>query len=450
MELNNLINKNIAILWFWREGKSTLKFLKKIWVDNITILDKNKISSDYIEWNINIITWENYLDNLLEYDFIFKTPWISPYNKLLINYKDKFISWAELFFDNYKWKTICITWTKWKSTTSTLIYKTLKELGLNVKLVWNIWVPVLDEIDLITWETYDYIVYEMSSYMLETLKPKSYISIINNIYNCHFDWHDWKNNYQNAKKNILRNAENKIINYELRDLIIQNDLIYFGTKWTYTFNNGEFLINDKCILLDENILLAWIHNRYNISAVIWVLDIIHKDKSYKNLYTGLKNVLKTFSWLPHRIENIWTKNWITFIDDAIATTPESTIAAIKTFWKDIWTIFIWWQDSGFDFTELRETIMKYNIQNIVIFPDTWNMLFWDFTKNLNFDTISRLDWAYSPKILKTNTMKKAVKFAFENTENQKICILSCASPSFSLWKWFEDKWDQFKNEIEKY
>lgn len=469
LKLEELKGKKIAILWFGKEGKSNLNFLLSIWLKNITILDKSILTSPlapllWEEKGIKVVSWEKYLDNLEEYDYIFKTPWISPYNEKLIRYKDKFLSNSQIFFDNYKWKIIAITWTKGKSTLSTLLFKTLEKAWYKVKLVWNIWTPVLDEINILSWEVFDFVIFEMSSYMLETLKPKTYISVLNNIYDCHLDWHNWRNNYKKAKLNILENAQYKIINSELINSLStdplniwsdtekdNSNILFFWESWKYTYKKKTFYIEKKQILKDENILLEWYHNRINISAIIWTLDIIWKSNNNLDLLLeNLNDVLKTFSWLPHRLENIWTKAWITFIDDAIAVTQESTIAAIETFWSKIWTIFLWWQDSWLDFTNLRKSLEKYNIPNIVLFPDSWNKIFWEFSEKLKLDIPSNLPWKYYPQIVKTNTMKKAINIAFNNTEKWKICLLSCASPSFSLWKGFEEKWDLFRKEIENY
>jgi UDP-N-acetylmuramoylalanine-D-glutamate ligase len=71
---------------------------------------------------------------------------------------------------------------------------------------------VLDEVDIINGENYDYIVYELSSYMLEVFEPKCFIAIFGNLYECHLAWH--KNSfeiYKKAKFNILKNAENILI-----------------------------------------------------------------------------------------------------------------------------------------------------------------------------------------------------------------------------------------------
>jgi len=445
-KLKEYRNKKIAILWFWKEGKSTLNFLQKLWFTNIFILDKNQNIEKVNK--IHYTLWKKYLDNIWDFFLIFKTPWFSPYNKELLDYKNKIISQIQIFFNNYRWKVIWITWTKWKSTTSTLAYETLKKIWYNTKLVWNIWTPVLDEINILENESHDFIIYELSSYMLEWININPYIGVINNLYDCHLDWHNWRENYHKAKLWVIKNSTYKLVNYELKNYIQNDSIKFFWENWDYSYKNKMFYKSDQSILVDENILLKWEHNRKNISVIIWILDIIKSEKLVENIKM-LKSILSSFWWLEHRLEDIWIYKWITFIDDAIATTPESTIAALKTYKNDIWTIFLWWEDSGFSFIELRNILQKYNILNIVLFPDTWEKIFWDLSMH-NYDTEFILEWEYRPKIFKTRSMKNAVKFAYKNTPKWKICILSNAAPSFSLWSWYIEKWEQFKNEVKNH
>ena len=442
MKIEELQNKKIAILGYWLEWKSTAKFLDKLNLD-YKILDKNLD--------------ENYLDNLSDYDLIFKSPGISPYNNPeLLKVKEKLISQWEIFADNFEWKIIWITWTKGKSTTSTLLYEILKELWYSVKLVWNIWNPVLDEIDIINWEKYDYIVYELSSYMLEWLELNIYIWLLNNIYDCHLDWHDWRENYKNAKFNIFKNAEYKLAWYEIKNKL-SNNVILYGLEGKYNYKNNAFYIGDKKILNAENIGLKWEHNKKNIAGIIWILDNINILNDEKNI-EKIKKVLSDFTGLEHRQEDIWIFKWIKFINDSIASTPESAIAAIKTFWKNIWTIFIWNEDSWFNLTELYKTILEYKIDNIVLFPETGEKLFWDFSKNMEFDKEYIFkDWNFKTKLFKTLSMENAVKFWYKNTKKWKIVLLSTWAPSFNAngswrmpWKWFIEKWNLFKQFVEKY
>ena len=435
MKINKLQNNKIAILGYGLEWKSTEKFLKKLNISDYEILDKNLD--------------KNYLKNLKRFDIIFKSPWISPYNNSeLLEVKEKLTSQAEILADNFEWKIIWITWTKGKSTTSTLLYEILKELWYKVKLVWNIWNPVLDEIDIINGEKFDYIIYELSSYMLEWLNLNIEIWLLNNIFDCHLDWHNWRKNYENSKFNVFKNAKYKLAWKEI-EFILENkfeDIIYFEN------DIEKFWINK------EDIFIAWEHNYKNISWILNILQILAPLTSFGGEINKVKKVLSNFTGLEHRQENIWEYKWITFINDSIASTPESTIAAIKTFWEKIWTIFIWNEDSGFDLSELKQTLIEYKIKNIVLFPTTWEKLFWNFSKNMDFDKEYIFkDWDFETKLFKTLSMDEAVKFWYKNTNLWNIVLLSTWAPSFNAkwswrmpWKWFIEKWNLFKECVKKY
>lgn len=453
--------KNIAILWFWREGKSTLNFLLRLWInkDQITVLDKNDIHNKIEGVNYNL--WEKYLDNLWNFNLIFKTPWISPYIEKILPYREKLTSQAEIFFSNYEWKTIWVTGTKGKSTISTLIYETLKNAQYNVKLVGNIWNPVFDEIDLLDPDNYNYIIYELSSYMLETFQPECSIAVLSNIYTCHLDWHNndfWV--YEQAKLNIITNSHNKIISWNFRQYWQKLDNVYFFWKNTdYHFDNKNFYKKSEKLFSSEKLLLLWEHNKINITSALAVIDAIVDNYNHRSVWIfsklvhALEKTLETFSWLPYRLEKVWEYKNITFIDDGISTTPESTIEAIRTFWDKINTLFLggwdyWFTQDSYDL--LKKEIVKYNINNLVLFPDTWLDIF-----NLSRDSKIYWDifeiniWENKINVLFTNQMKDAVKFAYKNTWTWNICLMSCAAPSYSIWSWYEEKWRLFKKYIEE-
>lgn len=421
MYLEDLKNKKIAILWFGKEGKSTLSFLQGIGCLDITVLDKT-------------ITWDTYLDNLEIYDYIFKSPWISPYTNNLQKYKSKIWSQTKLFFELYKWKVISVTQTKWKSTTATLVFELLNNAWYKVKFVWNIWNPVLDEINL--QENYDFVVYELSSYMLEDLdNHHSFISIFWNLFPDHLDRHVWFENYKNAKLHILNNAENILIwenlSLEIIEKLKNKNYKTFGLESSYYSHKwNNFSVNWEKIQQEITPIIPWEHNLSNICAILWVYDILEIDLKI------FQKTINEFRWLPHRLENIWTHNWITFIDDAISTTPESTIEWINSFSFQIWTIFLGGSDRWYDFNNLVKTLENKEIYNIVLFPDSWERIKKILTKKYN--------------IFETSDMQKAVEFAFNNTKSWEICLLSTASPSYSLWKNFEEKWDLFKKYVISY
>lgn len=424
MKVEKLKKSKVAILWFGREGSSTLSFLRWIWSENITILDDNEnIKKE--PW-INYVLWEKYLDNLGDFDLIIKTPWISPYNKKIAPHREKLTSQTDIFYSNYKGKTIWITATKWKSTTSTFLFEVLKNAWFKVKLVWNIWAPVLDEINFD--DEYDFVVYELSSYMLEDLKKEDYISIIGNIYEDHLDWHQWELNYRNAKLNNLNKINKTIVNENIK--IEWKNLIKFGKNSDFSYKNWSFFDWNEEVFTNKGFTLIWEHNMMNI------LSILALCKEIWVPFDNIVTVGKMFKSLPHRMEKLWTFWGVSFVDDAISTTPESTIEAIKTFWSKIWVIFLGWLDRWYKFDFLVEKLKEYWIKNVVLFPETWKRI-----KKL-------LDGSFN--ICETMDMKIWVDFAFKNTQKGEIVLLSTASPSYNLWKNYEAKWDDFQNTVKNY
>jgi len=449
-------NKKIAILWCGREGKSTLHFLLKIGVspENITILDEAKqiewltsflesIRDEFgIDYIFTMILGEKYLDNLKKYDLIIKTPGISLYHEKIYPYAKKIISQTQIFFDNYQGKVIAVSGTKGKSTTCTLIYELLKTAGKQVQLIGNIGKPMLDFLDIENpaWQQDEYAVCEISSYMLEGLKKKNYISVLLNIYPDHLDRHQGFENYQKAKFNILYGSEYVIIRHEILKLnefeeedFDEFNIRIFGQNGKYSYQNGDFFVEKKKVFNDQGILLQGEHNMMNVCAVLWICDIMDIDPKI------LKSTLEVFKGLPHRMENIWMYGGIVRVDDAISTTPESTIQALQTFGDEVDTIFLWWTDRGYDFKELAKTIVKSKIRNVVLFPESWERIYKEI-KKYDLGEI---------KCFQATDMKQAVKFAYEYTKDRKICLLSTASPSYSLWKNFEEKGNLFQKYIKE-
>lgn len=157
---------------------------------------------------IGVETGEHYLEHLSQFDVIFKSAGV-PYSPELLQYQDKILTQMQFFFNTYKGKVIAVTGSKGKSTMSALIYSILKAAGYKVKLVGNIGNPVLEEIDFE--EEPDFVVCELSSYMLEHLEKKNYLSVLGNIFPEHMDWHGGFEQYAKAKLNILKGSEFNIV-----------------------------------------------------------------------------------------------------------------------------------------------------------------------------------------------------------------------------------------------
>lgn len=419
----------IGILWFWKEGISTLNFLKKIGVpeEHISIFDENTIPSSF--W------WKVYTGkgcfSLVPKDIsvIFRSPGISPYSlEFLKTYSWYVFTQAYVFFSFYRGKVITVTQTKWKSTTVSLISSLLRNAWYNVVLIGNIGTPVFDVIDFT--KEYDYVVYELSSYMLEGLTVhRSEISLFWNIYPEHLDWHGDFLHYFSAKMNITQWVKHLFIGYELyqtyKNFFLWKHFFTFWKEGDYSYDGNIFYnkIAQKSLMLPSWSLVGN-HNIQNLAWMFAVKELLWIDDSC------FERTLQNFHPLPHRMEEVGIYNGIRFINDALSTIPQSTIYAIQSFWWEVETIFLGWTDRGYDFSELIACIKESAIKNIVLFPDSWKRI-----KELL--PLGRF------RIFETTSMKEAVCFAKKYTSPGKICLLSTASPSYSLWKSYEEKWNEF-------
>jgi UDP-N-acetylmuramoylalanine--D-glutamate ligase len=191
--IDKLNSKHVAILGFGKEGKSTYAFIKKYCYNTkVTILDSNDIREDFskeFDDNPDFVIGQGYLSNLDKYDLIIKSPGITLKDIDITPFKNKITSQIELLLEVYKSNCICVTGTKGKSTTSSLIYQILKDQGKDTYLVGNIGEPVLNNIDKYKEDTI--IVIELSSHQLEFLKVSPHIGIVLNLFEDHLDHRVW-------------------------------------------------------------------------------------------------------------------------------------------------------------------------------------------------------------------------------------------------------------------
>jgi len=408
MKIEELNNKKILILGYGKEGQSTEQYLKATLTGS---------SIDHTDKKNEPL----YLERQKDYDIIIKTPSIP---KELMT--QKYTTATNIFFGNGKGIIIGVTGTKGKSTTSSLIYHILKTGGKQAHLVGNIGNPALSEL-MKPYGGDDIFVMELSSYQLDDIHYSPHISVVLNLFPEHMNYHGEVKNYYDAKKNIVRNVKKE-------DYFIYNPKYPELKRWASGLHCHTLpFIPSSIPIADSGLSLQGEHNKENIQSAIMVAGLFHISKE------DIVKALKTFKPLPHRLENVGTFQGITFYDDAISTTPESTIAALQTL-KDVDTLFLGGEDRGYNFLSLVNIIAEKRIKNIVLFPDSGKKI----------HALIKTKSGYLPRILETKDMEKAVRFAFTHTKKKNICLLSTASPSYSVWKNFEEKGDLFKLYVRSY
>ncbi len=389
MILDQIANaEKILILGYGREGQSTHQFLKSQMPNlQIDIADKKDNP--------------NYLDKIKDYEIIIKTPGISPHFPEIVEAKKQgklITSQTQIFFELCPGKIIGVTGTKGKSTTASLIYHVLINNGIKCLLVGNIGKPMLDYLPEITADSW--VVAELSSYQLMDLQKSPHIAVLQAIYPDHLDYHKDFEEYKSAKLNIAKYQ--KPGDYFIHDLPLPKKPI-------------------KSKLLGK-------HNQLNILPSIEIGKIlkIPKDK--------ILVAIKTFEPLDTRLQCVATKNGIRFYADTLATIPEATIAAIETL--NPTTLIAGGHERHQNYAELGKKIDASNIQTLILFPDTGLRI---------KESVSR----QSVQCFMAESMQEAISLAFKYTGSGKICLLSPAAPSFTLFKDYKDEAEQYKKSILK-
>ncbi|MFZ2975494.1 MAG: UDP-N-acetylmuramoyl-L-alanine--D-glutamate ligase [Candidatus Moraniibacteriota bacterium] len=393
--------RDVLLLGFGKEGEITKRYIEKFHPNiEIGIADKSE-GKDYLKKQEN-------------FDLAVKTPGI-PKRFMTILYTTA----TNIFFSQIKNITIGVTGSKGKSTTASLIYSILKEAGKKVRLVGNIGSPMLEAL-LKPIDEDEIFVIELSSYQLDDIEYSPNISVMLNLFPEHMNYHGDEKKYYEAKSNIIKfqSSEDYFI-YNAKDKRIK--------KLASDSKAKKFPFNNILSFKDVSHSLLGQHNQENIKAAIAVANI------FKISQKTIKVALEKFQPLPHRLELVGEFQGIRFYDDAISTTPQSTIAALQAI-PNVKTIMLGGEDRGYDFSQLEKQLRKYKIENIVLFPDSGKRI---LKSKQNF------------RVLETKSMEKAVEFAYKYTPKGSVCLLSTASPSYSLWKNFEEKGELFKEFVRK-
>jgi UDP-N-acetylmuramoylalanine--D-glutamate ligase len=428
----NFVEKKVAVLGLGIEGIDAINFLLNRSA-KITLFDRKEEKdidfSGVEKAKIKIISGEKYLSGGLKgFDYIVRSPGVYRYNSEIVDAEKSGVtvtSAIKIFFDECPANIIGVTGTKGKGTTSTLIYEIFKNAGKDVYLAGNIGKPCLELLHKLTKDSF--VVMELSSFQLIDLTKSPHIAVVLNITLDHMDWHKNRDEYVEAKKNIVR--------YQTpSDFAVLNDEYETPNSFAKDTSGKVIYFSKKSLVskFKENLLLRGEHNLENIAAAVTVAETIG---------VGQDLILKTvqsFKGLEHRLELVDTVDGVTFYNDSFATGPQPTIAAIKSFTEPE-TIILGGSDKGLSYQGLGEVINQTkNIKNVILIGITGPMIRKYLDSNLQFKIYN---------LQKTN-MKEIATKAFEVTPKGGVVILSPAAASFDMFKNYKDRGNQFKKAVQ--
>ncbi|RLZ11941.1 UDP-N-acetylmuramoyl-L-alanine--D-glutamate ligase [Faecalibacter macacae] len=383
---------------------------------------------------------------ILNADIVMKSPGIPKKAALIQKLKEQgtsVISEIEFASRYTDAKIIAITGSNGKTTTTSLMYHILKQAGLNVGLGGNIGTSFAL---LVATQKYDYYVLEISSFQLddiETFRPD--VAILLNITPDHLDEYDYSfDKYAQSKFKITENqSENDYFIYNLDDpktvdmigginvRANQNPFSMRDANQNSYANNEFFFVNDSDgglkMRIDELSLIGT-HNISNSLAAATAANILKVRKE------SIKKSLMDFKSVEHRLEPVLTIGGIDFINDSKATNVNAAYFALESM-KNPTVWIVGGKDKGNDYEELLPFVKK-KVHSIVC-------LGLDNHKIIEFFS------PYISTIVETNNMKDCVEQANKLANKGDTVLLSPACASFDLFNGYEDRGDQFKEEVRK-
>lgn len=443
--LNSYKNKKIAFIGVGvSHTQAILKFAQL--GAKVQALDKKPITPDlaqeFTKLRVELKTGTDYLKDL-DADIYFRTPGLPFKSEIIqrIRAANKIVtSELELFFKLCPCRIIGITGSDGKTTTTTIIYKILKQAGKTVHLGGNIGKPLLPYVDDMNKE--DIVVVELSSFQLESMRESPDIAVITNLTPNHLNVHKNMQNYVAAKENIImhQDAFSKVVLNQKDEYthyfsqIARGRITTFGLNQAMAHVKEGVLYNSKnqAIVPVNEIRLRGAHNIENyLAAIAATEDFVEPEDA--------ATVAKEFNGVEHRIEFCEEINGVKFFNDSIATTPHRTITGLSVFKEPI-VLIAGGSDKGLPFDELGDELAK-RIKCAVLMGATANSIKHAITKSKNFNK-------NKTKIELVTTMKDAVEIATKNAKEGDVVLLSPACASFDMFNNFEERGKAFKFEVQ--
>jgi UDP-N-acetylmuramoylalanine--D-glutamate ligase len=425
------MNKRIVVLGAGESGSGAAILAKEKGFD-VFVSDCGTISEPYRALlDQNGVQWEDGKHSeelILNADEVVKSPGIpltAPLIQKLQAQGTPIISEIEFAARYTNAKMICITGSNGKTTTTSLIYYILRNAGLNVGLAGNIGNSLALQV---AHEDHDYYVIELSSFQLDNMYDfKADVAILLNITPDHLDRYDYKfQNYIDAKFRITRNqtkedsfiywAEDPVIDREMKKIQLGATLYPYG-----------FSVPNPLPLGEEELALKGRHNVLNSMAATIAAKVVGIKKEV------IRESLKTFQGVEHRLQYVATVRGVRWINDSKATNVNSCWYALESMTTPT-VLILGGKDKGNDYSEIDELVKEkcHTLVFMGLHNEKLREHFGKFTIHNSQFTI-----------IDTNNLHDAVQAAYNAAHEGDTVLLSPCCASFDLFKSYEDRGEQF-------
>ncbi len=392
------------------------------------------------EWSIPYEQGEHSQERILEADLVIKSPGIpdkAPIVKAIAERGTPIISEIE-FAGRYLRgaRTICITGSNGKTTTTSLIYKILSDAGYSVAVGGNIGESFAYSVAT---ASYDWYVLELSSFQLDGMYDfRADVAVLLNITPDHLDRYDYRfENYAASKMRITQNqgAEESFIYFAgdntILSLLAERPL----SMQQFSFGAGatdrvEVSIGESKIEIDSTeLLLSGRHNIFNAeaAALAALAAGVAPDK--------IKQSICEFRAVDHRLQPLDQIDGVLYINDSKATNVDAVWYALEAMTRPV----VWiagGTDKGNDYAPLKD-FARAKVKSLICM-------------GLDNTVLEREFAEVVPHLVSTNNFEAAMEAASAAAEEGDVVLLSPACASFDLFRSYIHRGECFTKWVENY
>jgi UDP-N-acetylmuramoylalanine--D-glutamate ligase len=450
-----LNGKTVVILGFARQGQALARWLPTVGAQ-VVVSDTRNFGDladavlDFLNTPVSYALGGHPLDLLDGADLVCLSGGVAPTTPICVEAAKRHIPLsndAQLFLERCPAPVIGITGSAGKTTTTTLVGKMCEAADRTTWVGGNIGDVLLDNLlDILPEHT---VVMELSSFQLELMSLSPHIGCVLNVTPNHLDRHSSMEAYMAAKANIFTHqrsddlcvfgyddpssnfladqAPGRVAWFSLRDMV--SDGAFMAGNRLMVVGLGSPDRQPHVVCAREDIRLRGEHNVRNVLAACAIAGAVGIPVEV------MRETIKLFTGVPHRLEPVRTVDGVTYINDSIATAPERVIAALRSFDEPI-ILLAGGRDKKLPWGEMA-SLTAQKVRYLVTFGEYGPSI-------ADHVRAARLLGGRLEGVESFKTLDEAVKRASEVAREGDVVLLSPGGTSYDSYEDFQARGDHFR------
>lgn len=442
LRVSDLEGRRVGIWGFGREGRAALAAissrLRSARIRVYTPDPQNNVD-ETARSRAEFVSGLDPVGLLRNCEVVVRSPGVSIHRREIADLRDAGViltTGTNLWFTELEDRVpvIVVTGTKGKTTTASLVTHLAREAGIDVQLAGNVGKPLVSLVGDRPPQLY---VVELSSFQIADLVAAPTVAVVLNLYREHMDWHLTEKQYYEDKLRIVGQSDEVVPVLNAQDARLRHSgarphkTRWFGNAHGTDIRDGYFIDRHGTKLASRSDLpLSGQHNALNACAALEALAVVGMNRG------DIGAALRTFRPPPHRLEVVSRAQKRLWINDSISTTPESTIAAIRSFPGRHVTVIVGGFDRQQNYAKLAQALVNHGESvAVVALPETGAGV---------IDSLTRVYCGARVVAHMASDLGDGVRLALQLTPPGGVVLLSPAAPSFGAYRNFEQRGAHFR------